>query len=200
MFRTTRRILTVLAGLSFVGWAQNLGQTENPHQLVQLNGIQVTGTRLPPDSIIKISGLKIGQMVNDEVLKRASDKVTSTGLVKGLDYGYNAEPGKPGVYLSLKVFDEGPLLPVQIMPVQDAPAIWSCLQSADPIFTDQMPNTEKAIHFYSINMARCLGNLGATSRRVAATVACDGTGKSIAINFHVTPEGRPAGASPSASH
>ena len=154
---------------------------------VQLLGINVTGTRLPAESIIRISGLKVGQTVNDDILRQVSEKITSTGLVKGLDYGYDIKPGKPGVYLSLNVFDEGPLLPARIMPLEEAPAIWSCLQSADPIFTQEMPNTEKAIHFYSINIARCLNSSGASRERVSATVACDGTGKSIAIDFHVPP-------------
>ncbi len=173
--------LAVLTGIPFLA----CGQGNEAHKLMQLQGIQITGTRLPADSIIKISGLKVGQMVSDSILKQASDKITSTGLVKGLDYGYNEQPGQKGVYLTLKVFDEGPLLPVQIMPDQVADPVWKCLQSADPIFSREMPNTEKAIHFYSINIARCLSNAG--SSRVSATVACDGTGKSIGINFHLGP-------------
>ena len=152
---------------------------------MELLGISVAGTHLPAESILKISSLKVGQTINDDTLKQVSDKITSTGLVKGLDYGYDIKPGKSGVYLSLNVFDEGPLLPARILPVEQAPAIWACLQSADPIFMQEIPNTEKAIHFYSINIARCLGNTGSSQDRVSATVACDGSGKSIAIDFHV---------------
>lgn len=178
--------LAILVCLPLVAAAQvRPANTEDHHKLVQLADIEITGTRLPPQSIIKISGLKVGQMINEDILKQASDKITSTGLVKGLDYGYNIMPGKPGVYLSVKIFDEGPLLPAHILPAKDAGPIWSCLQSADPIFTREMPNTEKAIHFYSINIARCIGGSDAARQRIAATVACDGTGKSIAINFHV---------------
>jgi hypothetical protein len=154
-----------------------------------LEGLQVTGTRLPVESVIRISGLKVGEMINDETLKQASDKLTSTGLIKGLDYGYNLVPQTNGVYLMLNVFDEGPLLPAEILPAEEAEPVWHCLQAADPIFTKEMPNTEKAIHFYSINMARCLQNSESARERISATVACDGTGKSIAINFHVRPTG-----------
>jgi hypothetical protein len=184
-------MLAILLSVPFLALAQDSpGVSGDLHQPIELAGIQVTGTRLPPESVIKISGLKVGQMINDDLLKQASDKITSTGLVKGLDYGYNVVPGKPGVYLSLRVFDEHPLLPAHIFPEADAEPIWNCLQSADPIFARELPNTEKAIRFYSINMARCIRNSGDTKERVAATVACDGTGKSIAIDFHVAPPGR----------
>lgn len=184
------------------------------HQPMRLDGIQVSGTRLPYESIIKISGLKVGQMIDESVLKEATDKITSTGLVKGINYSYNVALRKQAVLLSLNVFDEGPLLPAHILPEHEAEPVWACLQSADPIFTREMPNTEKAIHFYSINIARCLSNSGTErtghgfrtaneeephtafgrgavpvvrvpQERVSATVACDGSGKSIAINFHV---------------
>src|SRR5581483_1106869 len=187
MFRSVR-LSAIFLSLAFIIWAQSRpGTPEDRHKPVQLAGIDVMGTRLPPQSIIKVSGLKVGQTIDDEVLKQASDKITSTGLVKGLDYGYNIMPGKPGVYLTLKVFDEGPLLPARILPEEQAQPIWSCLESSDPIFSREMPNTENAIHFYSINIARCLGNAGATDERVAATVACDGSGKSIGIDFHIAP-------------
>jgi hypothetical protein len=131
-------------------------------------------------------------MISDETLKQASNKLTSTGLIKGLDYGYSLVPQTNGVYLTLNVFDEGPLLPAQILPEEQAESVWHCLQTADPIFTKEMPNTEKAIHFYSINMARCLENSESARERVSATVACDGTGKSIGINFHVRENGAAA--------
>ena len=162
--------------------------TLDHHEPRRLDVIEVTGTRLPSESIIRVSGLKVGETITDETLKRATDKITSTGLVKGIDYGFNIAPGKQGVSLSMHVFDEGPLLPVRIEPADVATNVWSCLQSADPIFRAEMPNTEKAIHFYSVNMARCLGMPGAGRERVSATVACDGSGKSIAIDFHLRAE------------
>jgi hypothetical protein len=170
--------------LPVLGSAQSRPALDH-HEPMRLQGIQVTGTRLPAESIIRISGLKVGEMITDEHLKQATDKITSTGLVKGLDYEFNINPDKSGVQLALHVFDEGPLLPVRIEPLEIATQVWSCLQTADPVFTAEMPNTEKAIHFYSVNMARCLGNSETARERVSATVACDGTGKSIAIDFHL---------------
>jgi hypothetical protein len=195
MDHSSKGVLTTFVFLPLLAFAQQ--QPASPidhHEPRPLEGIQVSGTRLPTESVIRISGLKVGEMINDETLKQASDKLTSTGLVKGLDYGYNIVPGKSGVYLTINVFDEGPLLPARIYPPEEAQSIWTCLRSADPIFIEELPNTEKAIHFYSINMARCLGNSGAARDRLSATVACDGSGKSIAIDFHVRPNGAAAAA------
>jgi len=187
MFRIVEIASLMVFSLCFLARAQERPATsEDLHKLVELQGIEVTGTRLPPNSVIRISGLKIGQMVNDDALKQASDKVTSTGLVKSVDYSYSITPGKPGVSLTLKVTDEGPLLPARILPEEDSQPIWACLQSSDPIFSRDMPNTENAIHFYAINIARCIGSPRGTVRDpVPATVACDGDGKSIAINFRL---------------
>ncbi len=186
MFSISKRIATVFLFLTVPAFSQAPATPQDHHKLVRLEGIEVAGTRFPQESIIKISGLKIGQMINDETLKEASGRLTSTGLIKGIDYGYNIVPGRPGVLLSMKVFDEGPLLPVRILPESAAEPIWNCLRSADPIFTAEMPNTERAIHFYSVNIARCVEKSGAPKARVSAVVACDGTGKSISIDFHVS--------------
>lgn len=187
MIRIGESAFLILFSVCFLAPAQERpAAPEDLHKLVQLQGIEVSGTRLPPNSIIRISGLKIGQMVNDDSLKQASDKVTSTGLVKSVGYSYSITPGKPGVSLTLKVIDEAPLLPAHILPEQDSQPIWACLQSADPIFTRDMPNTENAIHFYALNIARCIGSpRGSLADPVPATVACDGEGKSIAINFRL---------------
>jgi hypothetical protein len=190
MRHASRAVVLLSFALPVLVWAQK-PQTPafDHHEPMPLSGVQVSGTRLPAESIIRISGLKVGDVITDERLKEATDKITSTGLVKGIDYGFDMNPGKPGVFLSIHVFDEEPLLPVRIEPADIATQVWSCLESADPIFKPEMPNTEKAIHFYSVNMARCLGNSGAERERVSATVACDGSGKSIAIDFHLRPAG-----------
>ena len=183
----SRAAIVISLLVPFLGFAQNRPALDH-HEPMQLQAIQVSGTRLPPQSIIRVSGLKVGETITDATLKEATDKITSTGLVKGVDYEFNVPPGKSAVSLSINVFDEGPLLPVRIEPAGIATQVWSCLESADPIFKAEMPNTEKAIHFYSVNMARCLGSAGAERERVSATVACDGSGKSIAIDFHLRPE------------
>lgn len=164
---------------------QNAPQPADPNKLVEINGFSVKGTRLPADSIVRLSGLKVGQKVNYAAINNACHRITSTGLVKMIEYSYDTYPGKPGVVLAFNLVDELPLLPAKIMPPQYEQRIWQCLQSADPIFTRELPNTENALKFYSANIERCLKNQGYTDEQGRALVTCDGNGNSIDIVFNI---------------
>ncbi len=165
--------------------ADAANQQIDRHKLVQLAGFEMKGSRFPPSSIIRLSGLKVGQMVNYDILSEACNRITSTGLVSTIDYAYNVEPGRPGVMVSFKLWDELPLLPASIYPQEDEDRIWGCLQSADPIFTRELPNTKAALHFYSANIDQCLHNAGQPNEYTSATVACDAKGKAAAIVFNI---------------
>jgi hypothetical protein len=94
---------------------------------------------LPADSAIRLSGLAVGQDVKDLIVNGASHKITSTGLVKTVDYGYQLYPDKPGVVLTLALEDERPFFPAVIKPENEAERLRSCLESADPLFTRELP-------------------------------------------------------------
>ncbi len=160
-------------------------QPADPNKLVTIEGFDVKGTRLPKESIIRLSTLKVGQQVNYTILNAACHRITSTGLVKMINYAYDKFPGKPGVMLSLTLQDEMPLLPAKIAPSEDEDRIWHCLETADPIFTRELPNTENALSFYAANIERCLRNQGRTGESVAKNVACDGNGNSTQIVFNI---------------
>lgn len=197
-------IQAVLPFLAFVGFlfAQNSAPSDpykrdvDTKKLVELQGLKVSGTRLPANSIIRLSGLRVGQMVNYDILKAACAKITATGLVSAIDFAYNVETGTSGdsgtpgdsgkqaVVVSLLISDEMPLLPAKIQPPEEADQIWACLQSADPIFTRELPNTNAALLFYTANIDRCLQNTGQRTRHATANVACDGRGRSIEIVFN----------------
>jgi hypothetical protein len=102
-----------------------------------------------------------------------------------VDYAYNLEPGKPGVVLSFTVTDETPLLPAKVYPPEDEDRIWKCLESADPIFTREMPNTRNALGFYATNINRCLENAGARQDYARPSVVCDRLGKAAEIVFSI---------------
>ena len=155
------------------------------HKLIELTGYEVTGTRLPVESVIRLSGLRVGQKVNYDILTEACNKITSTGLVSTVNYAYNVDPGKPGVKVSFKIWDELPLLPSKIDPPEQADQIWGCLESADPVFTRELPNTKDALRFYSTNMEKCLEEAGRQGQHVATTVACDLKGHATEIVFKV---------------
>lgn len=161
-------------------------QGQDRNKLVELAGIEVTGSRLPAESVIRLSGLKVGQMVNYDILTKACDRITSTGLVSTVDYAYNVKPGTPGVVVSFKLWDEQSLLPVTIYPEANAELLWGCLQAADPIFTREMPNTKAAIRFYTANIDTCLQNGSKNNNFFASpTTACDIKGKAERIVFNI---------------
>ena len=160
-------------------------QDVDPHKMVELGGIEVTGTRLPVESVIRISELKVGQKVNYNIINEACHRLTSTGLISLVDYAYNLVPGKPGIVLSLNVSDELPVLPSKIYPKEDEDIIWQCLQAADPIFKRELPNTRSALTFYSKNIDRCLENTGARGGFARPTVVCDREGKASVIVFEI---------------
>jgi hypothetical protein len=193
---TIRTILLSLAIACFC-YAQNappppttpsdgLGQAEDHHRLVELLGVEWNGTRLPPSSLMRLSQLKIGQKVNYDILNQVASRITSTGLVSTVDYAYNVQPGKPGVVVSFKLSDELPLLPASIYPAANEQLLWACLQSADPIFTKDMPNTVNAMKFYAANIDRCL-EMGSHNHDfyAHATTACDPKGKATKIVFDI---------------
>jgi hypothetical protein len=193
MFMTSARSIALsVAILSFVfpvARPQNSPAVDankkevDPHKLVELGGIEVNGSRLPANSIIRLSNLKVGQKVNYDIINEACHRITSTGLVSLVDYAY--EPGKPGVVLSFTVTDEMPLLPAKIYPPDDEDLIWRCLQSADPIFTRELPNTRNALGFYATNINRCLDNAGARHDYARPSVVCDRLGKAAEIVFSI---------------
>jgi hypothetical protein len=194
MFMTSVRsiaLLLAIALLSPVARAQNSPgsvpnkQEADPHKMYQLAGFEVTGTRLPTSSVIRLSSLKVGQMVNYDIINQACHRITSTGLASLVDYAYILQPNKSAVVLSLKVTDELPLLPAKIYPREDEDRIWACLQSADPIFTRDLPNTRNALGFYSTNINRCLENAGASNDHAQPSVVCDRQGKAAEIVFSI---------------
>lgn len=195
----TVTVLLTIASFSPIGRTQNSpspapNKDVDPHKLVELGGIEVNGSRLPTSSIIRLSALKVGQKVNYDIINEACHRITSTGLVSLVDYGYTLVPGKPGVVLSLKVSDELPLFPAKIYPREDEDQIWGCLQAGDPIFTRELPNTRNALGFYATNMNRCLQDAGLRNIYARPSVVCDRLGKASEIVFSIRGRQSPAAA------
>lgn len=188
MFRLFRScgLLFLLFCFSVSGSSQS-HQAPDSGKLVELAGFQVKGTRIPTESIIRLSALKVGQKVNYAIIDQACHKITSTGLVKLIDYAYEVQPGKPGIVLSFTLVDELPLFPAKILPAEDTDRIWQCLESSDPIFTRELPNTSNALKFYTTNINRCIQIHGQHDAYVHASVACDVHGNAAQIVFDILP-------------
>lgn len=154
-------------------------------KLMDVESIQVKGTRLPAQSIIRLTGIKPHDKVNNLIVNTACQKITATGLVKNVDYGYDAYSDRPGVVLVLTITDEAPLLPATIKPDADSEKLWSALKARDPIFTRDIPPTEQALDFYAGNIEKCLQSLGRNNEYAKADVVADPSGKLTAIVFSI---------------
>ena len=154
-------------------------------KLVDIEKIEVKGTRLPGESVIRLSGIKLHDKVNDLAVNIACHKITGTGLVKTVDYGYDVYPDRPGATLTLTLADEGGLLPASIQPVADENGLWASLQASDPIFTRELPPTEKALAFYAKNIEKCLQASGRQNEYAAANVTADAAGKLTGVVFEI---------------
>jgi len=158
---------------------------DNALKLVQLEDIKVSGTHLPAASVIRLSGLKVGDKVNDLIVNAACHKITSTGLVKSIDYFYDLYPDKAGVSLTLALKDEGELLPASIRPSAEDDLLWKALVARDPIFQRQMPRTEKAMSFYATNLAKVLEEQGRKDEYAEGVILNDGTGQPASVVFEI---------------
>lgn len=152
---------------------------------MRLDKIEIRGTRLPADSIFRLSGLTIGQRVNDGIVNAACHKITSTGLVKSIDYGYDSYPDREGVVLTLTLVDEVPLFPSKIEPEKEEPHLWQLLQSEDPLFTRELPRTERALDYYSANFERCLKSEGRDDEYASPVIVADANGNPSEIVFRI---------------
>ena len=154
---------------------------------VKVAGIEIGGTHLPTQSIVRLLGLTIGQMVNSDTLDTACDRVSRTGLVAGINYSYRPQPDNSGVTVVFRFWDEKPLLPSSVFPPQNETAVWSCLQAADPIFLKELPNTKNALRFYVENINKCISETSDRPLHAEAKVICDAASKPARIEFRIEP-------------
>lgn len=152
-------------------------------RVIEVEQIHVSGTRIPADSIVRLSGLQVHAKVNELDVISACHKITATGLFKSVDYTYDAYPDRPGVTLNLAVTDEGPLIPASIAPASDDAAIWPALESANPILTRSLPPTEKGIAFYERAIDNYLHANGRSDEYASGNVKGDPQGRPAAIVF-----------------
>jgi hypothetical protein len=152
-------------------------------KVIEIETIDVTGTRYPGPSIIALLGLKSHDKVSEMDIVKACHRITATGLFKSVDYTYDVYPDRPGAVLHLAVRDESPLVPCSIKPAGDDATIWPALQSVDPIYFSQMPPTEKAIAFYEASITKWLETHGRPGEYAAAAVV--GLGDPTAVVFEI---------------
>ena len=126
-----------------------LGQPPPSREVVTIEKLTVRGTRFPARSIQILTGLRPGLQIDEAAVRKAIARMLESGLIRSVDYNYESLEDAHRVDLQLDIIDETPLLPASIeIPGVDPEPVWQYLESVDPLFTRELPRTQKALRFY----------------------------------------------------
>lgn len=152
-------------------------------QIVTIEKLNVKGTRFPARSIQILTGLREGDHIDEAAVRKAIGRMLESGLIRSVNYNYESLADTSKVALELDVIDETPLYPASIeIPGVDPEPVWQYLESVDPLFTRELPRTQKALRFY----AHAISDYLRTNKRrdiLVPIVKGDAEGRPIGIVF-----------------
>jgi hypothetical protein len=152
-------------------------------EIVTIERLTVTGSRLAAPSVQYLSGLHAGMKVNEAAVRRAAQRIADSGLVKNVGYQYQSLSSVRSVELEFTIVDEVPLLPATIqIPDVEAEDVWAYLHGVDPVFTRELPRTQKAIALYTRYIERFFSSQKRVLR-VATVITADEAGNASGIVF-----------------
>ena len=167
------RLFAALCAL-FVANASGAAQEavqEAGKQPVKIQAIRIKGSRLPEKSILHLTGLQVGQMIDEAKVRSALQHANDSGLFTNVAYTYESLSDSTDVTLELQITDQLPLVPATIkIPKIDAEQVWQYLQNFDPLFTRELPQTEKAINLYAGYITKYLESQNRTDVRITGNV------------------------------
>jgi hypothetical protein len=173
-----------------IGFAQtprpaSIAQTApaDADELVKIERFKIEGSRFEESSVRMLTGLRIGQEINEAILRKAIERMTDSGLVKSVDYSYESASSPTSVLLELTIADETPLLPASIqLPGVEAENVWAYLKGIDPLFTRELPRTQKALAFYIRYIERYLFTLKRQDK-IATVITANDAGEANGVVF-----------------
>jgi hypothetical protein len=152
-------------------------------QIVTIEKLNIKGTRFPASSIRILTGLREGDQIDEAAVRKAIERMLESGLIRSVNYNYESLEDTSKVALELDVIDETPLYPASIeIPGVDPEPVWQYLESVDPLFTRELPRTQKALRFY----AHAISDYLRTNKRrdtLAPVVKGDAEGRPTGIVF-----------------
>jgi hypothetical protein len=155
-------------------------------EVVTIERLTAKGSRLGVVSVQFLSGLRRGMKVNEAAVRKGAERLADSGLVKNVGYEYQSLSSELSVELKFTISDELPLLPASIeIPDVEPEDVWGYLMGIDPLFTREMPRTQKAIAFYTRYIERYLASQkeAVRTRKVAAVITANGEGEASGIVF-----------------
>ncbi len=190
MLRAALGLSLLLAQVPFQIRAQAPQPKTNPAgtagEVVTIERLTAKGTRLETVSVEFLTGLRPGMKVNEAGVRKAAERIADSGLVQNVGYEYQSLSSERSVELEFTITDELPLLPARIeIPDVEAEDVWTYLKGIDPVFTRELPRTQKAIAFYTRYIERYLASQKGTLRtlKIAAVITADAEGNAGGIVF-----------------
>jgi hypothetical protein len=133
-----------------ISFGQPSGVTPPSQQIVTIAKLSVKGTRFQARSIQILTGLREGDQIDEATVRKGIERMLESGLIRSVNYNYESLADTSKVALELDVIDETPLYPASIeIPGVDPEPVWQYLESVDPLFTRELPRTQKALRFYA---------------------------------------------------
>ena len=161
-------LISTLTLLYFCAAAQ---ETDAGKQKVRVQAIRVTGSRIGKESMMHLTGLHSGQVLDEATLRAALQNANASGLFTGISYNYESLPDSTDVNLELVVQDQLPLVPAVVkIPGVHAEDVWAYLTKTDALFTRDLPPTVNAIRLYERYINKYLQNIGRTDITVSGSV------------------------------
>jgi outer membrane protein assembly factor BamA len=182
------RLYTAICALFIVGLPGLAQETtaDAGKQLVKIHAIRVKGSRLQDKSIQHLTGLQVGQIIDEAKVRAALQHANDSGLFSNIAYVYESLPDSTDVILELQIVDQLPLVPATIkIPKIDAEQVWQYLQNFDPLFTRELPQTEKSINLYAHYIAKFLETQNRTDVGVTGNVL-GSTERATGVEFVAT--------------
>ena len=147
------------------------GSADRGKDTVKVQAIHVKGSRLSERSILYLTGLHVGEIIDEAKLRQALQNASASGLFNNIAYRYESAPGSTDATLELTIDDERPLVPATVNIEEiDSEKVWQYLAQIDPLFTRELPRTEGAIRLYEQNINKYLESIGRTNTLASGTV------------------------------
>ncbi len=119
--------------------------------------------------ILRISGLRVGQIAGKSDFDTAREKLLATGYFETVGYSYG--PAKGGYAAKFQVQDIAPMYPVQIVGLSgDTAAMIKALGEDDPLFTGVLPPSQQALDRAAHKLAAYLARLNRPENILARVV------------------------------
>jgi outer membrane protein insertion porin family len=140
-----------------------------------IESLAVEGNRhFKTDRILRVAGLKLGQMAGKNEFEAARDRLIATGMFETVGYRFAPGPGGKGYAASFQVLEVEPFYPVRFedLGVADKEII-AWLDAKEPLFAAEMPGTAAVLDRCAKQITALLASRG-KDEKVAGRVVATG--------------------------